>query len=1182
MVSQIVRIVADMTGYPPELLDLDLDLEADLGVDTVKQAEVFAAVRAQFGIERDENMRLRDFPTLAHVIGFARDRGQIAQTAAPGPAPAAAAPAPQAEAAPPAAAAPVPAAAAATEDAVVSQIVRIVADMTGYPPELLDLDLDLEADLGVDTVKQAEVFAAVRAQFGIERDENMRLRDFPTLAHVIGFARDRGQIAQTAAPGPAPAAAAPAPQAEAAPPAAAAPVPAAAAATEDAVVSQIVRIVADMTGYPPELLDLDLDLEADLGVDTVKQAEVFAAVRAQFGIERDENLRLRDFPTLAHVIGFARDRAPHPAVQVQAAQEAPQAQQVPAEQAEPAQAHTAPAFTGDAAAAGRLPRRVPAPVLRPPIEWCSPTGVTLDETKRVIVMADKGGVADVLVRRLDALGATALVLEPGSGAADIDAQLTTWLSDGPVHGLYWLTALDAEPAIEDLDLASWRAALESRVKNLYAVVRRLDTEGHLGPQGTFLVSATRLGGYHGYDEAGAVAPLGGAVTGFTKAYRREQADVLAKVVDFPVTRKTASLADALIEETLRDPGAIEIGRAAGRRWAVGLREIPFGDGADGLVLGSETIFMVTGAAGSIVSAIVADLAGASGGTFHLLDLTPEPDPADPDLTAFMTDRDGFKTIISERIKAAGKRPTPVLIERELTRYERLQSALTAVQAVRAAGGEAYYHTVDLLDADAVAKVVADVRDRHGRIDVLLHAAGLEISRGLADKDRREYDLVFDVKSDGWFNILHAAADLPIGATVAFSSVAGRFGNAGQTDYSAANDLLCKITSSFRRTRPDTRGIALDWTAWGGIGMATRGSIPKIMAAAGIDMLPPEAGIAWIGRELTAGPFKGEVVVAGKLGMMMAELEPAGGLEVAAVDASQAGPMAGTVTGMGVYSGLTVETTLDPAVQPFLYDHQIESFTVLPGVMGVEAFAAVARLAAPDLQVADVERMDFLAPVKFYRDKPRTLTIRAVVRPDGEDLVADCELSASRLLKGNDVPQWTTHFTGSVRLTAQAPPAETDDSATSQAAVRIGHDDIYRVFPHGPAYQVLGEAWSTDGTVVGRFAAELPGDHVPADNPNATQPRLAELCFQTASLWGIGLTGQLALPAHADLIRTLGQPSADGQLFAVVRPASDGSYDCRVVDSAGHVLVHLDGYRATPLPGVLSGDLAEPIRAAMHR
>ena len=58
----------------------------------------------------------------------------------------------------------------------------------------------------------------------------------------------------------------------------------------------MVAIVADLTGYPSELLDLDLDLEADLGVDTVKQAEVFAAVRQQFGVAADESLQLRDFP----------------------------------------------------------------------------------------------------------------------------------------------------------------------------------------------------------------------------------------------------------------------------------------------------------------------------------------------------------------------------------------------------------------------------------------------------------------------------------------------------------------------------------------------------------------------------------------------------------------------------------------------------------------------------------------------------------------------------------------------------------------------------------------------------------------------------------------------------------------------------------------------------------------------
>ena len=82
MTDAVVGIVAEMTGYPPELLDLDLDLEADLGVDTVKQAEVFAAVRERFGVERDDNLALREFPTLAHVIGWIRDKTGI-QPAAP-------------------------------------------------------------------------------------------------------------------------------------------------------------------------------------------------------------------------------------------------------------------------------------------------------------------------------------------------------------------------------------------------------------------------------------------------------------------------------------------------------------------------------------------------------------------------------------------------------------------------------------------------------------------------------------------------------------------------------------------------------------------------------------------------------------------------------------------------------------------------------------------------------------------------------------------------------------------------------------------------------------------------------------------------------------------------------------------------------------------------------------------
>jgi hypothetical protein len=43
----------------------------------------------------------------------------------------------------------------------------------------------------------------------------------------------------------------------------------------------------------------------------------------------------------------------------------------------------------------------------------------------------------------------------------------------------------------------------------------------------------------------------------------------------------------------------------------------------------------------------------------------------------------------------------------------------------------------------------------------------------------------------------------------------------------------------RTWRPETRGIAIDWTAWGQIGMASRGSVQAILESLGVDMLPPK-------------------------------------------------------------------------------------------------------------------------------------------------------------------------------------------------------------------------------------------------------------------------------------------------------------------------------------------------------
>jgi hypothetical protein len=467
--------------------------------------------------------------------------------------------------------------------------------------------------------------------------------------------------------------------------------------------------------------------------------------------------------------------------------------------------------------------------------------------------------------------------------------------------------------------------------------------------------------------------------------------------------------------------------------------------------------------------------------------------------------------------------------------------------------------------------------------VLLHAAGIERSHPLPNKDPREFDLVFDVKSDGFFNLLHAIGDMPLKATVGFSSVAGRFGNFGQADYSAANDLLCKITSSFRTTRPSIRGIAIDWTAWGGIGMATRGSIPKMMELAGIDMLPPEAGIPLIRRELTAGGTRGEIVIGKRLGVLLNEWDATGGLDTTAAEKPLAaqGPMIGKVASYGLYSGLTIETTPVPAIQGFLHDHQIDGTPVLPGVMGVEAFAEAAQCMLPGWHVEAVEEVNFLAPFKFYRSEPRPVTVEAQIHPQGDVVVADCRLIGRRTLPNQTEPQVTTHFTARVRLTKQPLKAVKVPALGTPVGHIVEAADIYRLYFHGPAYQVLERAWWDGHRIVGLMAKGLPDNHHPSELPTLMAPRLIELCFQTAGVWEMGVEGRMGLPLHIDRVSVVRPELADGRFYAVVTPdLARGSFDAEVVDTAGNRYVQLSGYRTVALQNAVDAEGLKTLQAIM--
>src|SRR5690606_17982307 len=81
------RFFAERTGYPEEMLESDLELEAVLGIDTVKLASYLARARDAFGLPPDPAFTLREHRTISQVARYFERRiaGGTGRTSAPPP-----------------------------------------------------------------------------------------------------------------------------------------------------------------------------------------------------------------------------------------------------------------------------------------------------------------------------------------------------------------------------------------------------------------------------------------------------------------------------------------------------------------------------------------------------------------------------------------------------------------------------------------------------------------------------------------------------------------------------------------------------------------------------------------------------------------------------------------------------------------------------------------------------------------------------------------------------------------------------------------------------------------------------------------------------------------------------------------------------------------------------------------
>ena len=261
------RIVSDKTGYPVEMLDQSMDMEADLGIDSIKRVEILGSLQDL----------LPGFPEIrGEDLAELRSLGQILnhlQTLVP------------------------------SEESVSTEIpsksvdydgtsspnsssssdpakalLTVISEKTGYPAEMLDLSMDMEADLGIDSIKRVEIMWALQERFPeLPQIGGSELGELRTLQQIVEFlvqllegggnGHDKAPLQQETTPAASPAS----------------PGNGNGSASQSSGIGEtLLAIIGEKTGYPPEMLEMSMDLEADLGIDSIKRVEIMWAFQEKF------------------------------------------------------------------------------------------------------------------------------------------------------------------------------------------------------------------------------------------------------------------------------------------------------------------------------------------------------------------------------------------------------------------------------------------------------------------------------------------------------------------------------------------------------------------------------------------------------------------------------------------------------------------------------------------------------------------------------------------------------------------------------------------------------------------------------------------------------------------------------------------------------------------------------------
>ncbi|MCF6158426.1 MAG: SDR family oxidoreductase [wastewater metagenome] len=928
------------------------------------------------------------------------------------------------------------------KEQLTAQLLHTISERTGYPQEMLGLDLDIEADLGIDSIKRVEILGSVQRTYlsrygsvNIAMEELTKIKTLRAIINYISAAvqSQSGEHTDKSVPEQRQITTNQTPSEEKQQP----------LLDRKQLTAQLLQVVSERTGYPQEVLGLDLDIEADLGIDSIKRVEILGALQRfylsgdrQTSVDMEELVKIK---TLQGIIDY-----------MDAMSQSPLEDQtnIPVlKEQEIVQTHSNSNETDNKADVPRFLFASINTLLNKQQQQLTPNAV-------FIITDDEQGVALAFSDKINQLGGCAVLVRMGDETREVSSHLYTANlmnptavdellilireNYGSLAGIIHLLPLKLKTTLEEMDMESLKARLCLEIKSLFYLAR---AAGHdirrTAEMGcSWLVAATGMGGVFASNtnEFTHFFPGQGSIAGLVKTLALEWPRVCCKVVHIDPKLSIPDAANYLFCEMTSGDTEVEVGYRDAQRLILRPKKALFDkDMQANLAIDSSWVILITGGAKGITAEVACALSKQYRPTLVLVGRSPLPAPHESPDTACLVSAQELKTALINRMRESGQRVIPAQVEAAYSRLMLEREMRNNLSAMQQAGSAVYYYQVDVLDEQALSNLIDEIYHSHGRLDGVIHGAGIIEDKLISDKSPDSFDRVFDTKVNSAFILSRKLRADSLKFLVFFSSMAGCFGNRGQGDYAAANEVMNKLAIYLDKQWPG-RVVAINWGPWDRKGMVSV-DVKRLFKERGVQLIPPLAGYRVFDEELKFGR-KGEVeVVLGNGPWVDIGITPSS----SDVDAFPF--LNGSQLKMEDDGTIELVRTLDPSVDLYLHDHQLYGKPVLPMAVAMELMAEVIQQAYPDWEITGIQS---LAIRKGIVIEGRSAQIHIAAKPrtshSSSSKVLDIAVEITKLGQIH-----YPNYCATVQMERQlaSPPSYNSDTLHKLNPFPMGVTDIYR-------------------------------------------------------------------------------------------------------------------------------------------